>query len=443
MIDKVYMNQLLPLPVAPELLAQPAWHHSISKQGQRRVEFFIHVYKGLRIFYVPDTRRLVIRGRLMSASVLPDFIANLDAPYVGLTGLNVTQSHRISDGVQVVDYGLENVAQDLDDLVLDVNQYLTGLIGQPVDIAKFQVTYLEICFNTYTDHVDEYIQLFNLVFQKRGTTQYKNYVIERKAPPYSSYYVRGRVQFDKCVKHGFTVNFYNKADWLKNQYKPDQEALQKRNERWQRMMAAGLTLDQVIAQEPQSPKRDEPLPYTLTDIKKARRDLRLEVQIGFRALRDHFGSERPFRDFLQPDDCRSVIVGRYESFIGPASAGFCSYGKAMAIVDGSNLSNTVKRNLLAYLLRLQQGLDAWHHGSTKHNRMLADLGIHWCLIPAKFGIDYLEPPMALLDRAIEEIERRKEAFPEQMERNRLEVAMYDAIEVSDDDVCQVDPKILH
>lgn len=434
MIDKVQMSCIINIP-AELLTTGHGWRWCVKA--------YVHNYRDLRLFYVPQTRRLTIRGRLISVSSLPDHVSNLDSLDAGVSEIQVRQQHQFIDGQRQIIYSLENVAQDLDGFILDLNQYLTALVGQPIDVSLFHVTYIEVCFNTYTDYVDDYIRLFNLVFQKRGLTRYKNFVLENAKPLYSSFYVRGRAQFDRKVKLGYTINFYNKRDWLENQLAKDrakdQARLQRRNARWNRLLDQGKfsSLDELIANNQPSRQQDRSPSYTLVDVQKASRDLRLEVQCGYRSLGSMFGRERPFRDFLDLVLCQDIIVGRYEAMIGPARCSFYSYQVVKEIVNNAGLSNIVRRNLLDYLLKLSKGLDVKQNGNANYHQKLADLGIHWCLIPKNYGIDYLESPMALLDRTVMGIIERRADYQARKVAADFEVDAHNNMEVAEDEIVTI------
>lgn len=431
MIDKVRMNRILDIPDEQFHNGRWSW----------RKKSYVHLYKGLRIYYVPTSKRLTILGRLISASLMPDFISNLDVLDTGIASLRTTQIHQTVNGERHIEYRLGYVFQDLSSFIRSLNQYLSDLTGQPVDVMQFKVTYLEVCFNVLTGNVGEYIQMFNLVFEKRQLKVYRNYVLSHDISRQSSFYVKGEAQFKNRKKTGYTINFYNKENWLRGMIQKrnleDNVLLGERNARWRDLMNRGDDLAKNLRKDRKlKSKIGVPLPYTAEDAFKASNDLRLEVQLGYKALFSEYGNDRPLGRFLDIDECRRIVVRQYERFIGPASASFCSYEKAKAIVteaaETTAISNRVYQNLSKYLRKLTQGLDVKQHGVPMNNKRLADIGIHWCLIPRSLGTDYLESPISLLDRSISQGLQQKDLFSQRIDQTDLEVDLYNSIEVSGD-----------
>lgn len=64
--------------------------------------------------------------------------------------------------------------------------------------------------------------------------------------------------------------------------------------------------------------------------------------------------------------------------------------------------------------------------------MLANLGIHYCLIPKSMGIDYLESPIAMLDRTLAQCFVDKENYFARQGAAIAEAEMFNSIEVTDD-----------
>lgn len=204
MIDSIKMNHIIDIPLDKFLpdkwRYRPSFHDGITSYR------FVHLYHGLHIIYKPSSHRLTIKGRLVTTSIHPDRVTNLDELLAGITEPQVRQDHSGSE----VTYSLEHACQNLNDLTQSLNDYLSHLIGQVIDIRVFQVTLIEACFNVITDHVSEYIEMFNSIFIKRNLVRYKNFVIERNLQPYTSFYIKGKVQYEENESRGFVVNFYNK-----------------------------------------------------------------------------------------------------------------------------------------------------------------------------------------------------------------------------------------
>lgn len=201
MIDRISINKQVP--ISPD----------IFQSGWRRIKqlYFLSNYHGLQLFYSPLTQRLIIKGRLILLSAQRDRVTNLDVPWRGIADVKVIQHHS-PDGQ--VHYELRPVIQDLESLILEINADLSAFFQVAIEIREFQVTYCEFCFNVYTDHVGEYLTLFNQIFSLRNPAKYKSYVIENDLQPSSSFYVKSTGQFESRKKDRTVVNFYDKANWL-------------------------------------------------------------------------------------------------------------------------------------------------------------------------------------------------------------------------------------
>jgi hypothetical protein len=395
MIDKVRMNCIIDIPA--ERLVRPDW--------RTYKEYRIHRYEGLWIIYKPLTRRLTISGRLTTISVRPDRVTNMDAFYGGVADLQVRQVRR-EDGS--VSYLLVPFIQNLSDLVDLVNERLLEVTGVDLDVTQFNVTYVEVCFNTKTDHVPQYVEAMNHTFTAKNPVMYRNYVVEKGLCLGSSFYVKSRKDFENRTRYRYVINFYNKADQL------------------QFMLRKSLPIYHLN-------RFNVEVPFTTDDFERARNILRLEVQIGYRALIDLFGG-RPhlFIDFFNMDFCRSVIEDRYNHMVGRPGADFCSYTEARARVIAADLLRPTAKALIHYLRDLAQNHQIEKNRHARHRKILNQLGIHWYLIPTGWGIPCLPSPIRLLDETIAQIREDVTTMEWRRRAAEAEAEMYNNIEITDD-----------
>jgi len=409
-IDRIYMNSIIPL--SPSIY-QTGWR--CFKQ------LYYHDYHGLRLFYSPSTQRLIIKGRLILLSAQRDRVTNLDTPWRGIADVEVVQIHSVVDGERQIRYELRPVVQDLESLILEINADLSAYLQVAIDIREFQVTYIEFTFNVFTDHVEDYITLFNQIFAKRNPARYKNYVIEHGMQPYSSFYVKSNKQFESRKKFGTTANLYCKQDWLEKELHKEHERTRQESARRSPRKLKRMTRQEILAKE------QVPLASVFGDESRIQNCLRLEVQYGSSALYRIFGSNRLFSSFLDIDLCRVMVIREYEHFIGSAGVDFYSYARAKEIIESSPALTTTKRNnLLAYLKKLGQGLNAIENGSMTYNKHLSDLGIHWNLLPRT--MDHLPSPMKLLRDEVEKSKALAEDKALREEATFEEVILYKSIE---------------
>ena len=226
-----------------------------------------------------------------------------------------------------------------------------------------------------------------------------------KKPSDSSFYIKGKVQFEKKYATGYVVNFYNKQLQLNNLL---QESISKYNRR-----------------------KDAIIPFQVDDIIKSTNVLRLEVQCHYNMLSkiskeyQFDNHEREFRDFINLDLCRDIIVGRYEWLIGDEDCDFYSYAASKRVIEGSDLGVRDKANLLQYILDVARGHNSRHENTVRRYRnMLRGLNIHWCFIPSKWGIDKLESPIKLLDKWVGQVMCNSENKDLRAQTAQLEAEYY-------------------
>lgn len=346
-------------------------------------EGYEYRYNSLIIVYSLQSNRLRVEGRLPNLAVTRNLVYNLDDYMLGQekiikeTEYEHSQEYLCENSWYDVDDTLcfpeatyteyEIVHEEIPDIISNINDKLYELTKVKFDILDFNVTYAEVTFNIFgVEHVGRYIELFNLIFDKKNDSRYKNFVKEMGLKKDTSFYVKAKSQFDKKTKTAYTINFYNKANQL--------EALQ------------------------ENPKNKAHI--TLKDRYLSKNVLRLEVQLGYQELKK---TSKEFRDFLDIVFCQSIIVQKYKYFISRnETLDFYSYQAAKKVINETDkLKESDKKTLLKYIQEKHQYNKSFSiQTERKYNRMLESLGIHWCFIPTKWGIDYLESPIKLLNKKV-------------------------------------------
>lgn len=397
MIDKIYMNSIVDIPI--ERLTLNKWRlRRFTPKDGRHIEYYTHFYKNLIILYKPSSQRLTIKGRLVTISIHPDRITNLDELLEGITEPIVRQDHSAPRLI----FTLGHSNQNLNDLIQSLNTYLSDLISIDINIRDFHVTQIEICFNVITDYVSEYITIFNKIFKKRKLANYTNFVLEKGRPIHSSFYVKGKVQYEKKKAEGFIVNFYNKKDQLMNLLKSKENSC-------------------------------ELIPFFLSDAIRADKVLRMEVQCYYKALYYLFPNyPRDFNLFINIEECREIIKGRYKHLIGNVDLDFYSYNAAIVKINDSSLSIPQKKYLKDYLLKYTRNNTITDYKRNRYQGVLRGLGIHWFLIPTSMNIDYLESPIKILERQIAQTWEHIASYDTRMTATQIEVDLYNSIEVTED-----------
>lgn len=402
MIDSITMNHIIDIPL--DVFRPDQWKYRPSFYDGIESYSFVHLYHGLHIRYKPSTHRLTIMGRLVMTSIHPDRVTNLDELLAGITEPQVQQDH---SGSEVI-YSLEHVFQNLHDLTQSLNDYLSHLVGQAIDVRVFHVTLIEVCFNVITDHVAEYIQIFNAIFEKRRLARYKNFVIEWNLQPYTSFYIKGKVQYEKKESRGFVINFYNKLNQLQYLLKKSQTSLM---------------------------NKEAMVPFGIADFIRTDKVLRMEVKCHYKALYEMYhGAPRYFESFLNPDDCRDIVIDRYEYLLGHADCDFYSYKAAISKIESSDLTERQRISLKQYILYSIRNHTVSIYMDNRYRGLLRGLGIHWFLIPTRMCIDYLESPIKMLNRQVDQTWESIASYEQRMNITQAEIDLHNSIEVSDDEV---------
>jgi len=407
MIDYIRMNTVIDIPVTS--FDSSDWRLTYNDG----FALYIHNHIGVTFCYSVRSGRLSFLGRLYNLSENPNRIGNLDLLEEGLAGIRIEQEQQ-ADGT--VKYYAQSYTQDLDQLIDQTNTYINNLLNITVDIRTFKVTHIEFCFNLYTTHVEEYCRMFNRVFTEHPHASYTSHVERQSLEPHTSFYIKSNAQYRKNEEDRYVINFYNKLDQL----------------------------SYLINKAYKDGKEVEPGRFG--DITGAINLFRMEVKVGHLALNklyDENGLERPFQVFLDPLVAKDIILRQYERIIGCHSSYFCSYEEACHIIDSSDYSKAQKRSIRQFILDYVRHQNApcpntWY----KYVKLLKNIGIHWCLIPASHGIPRLESPIALLDRHISDIEENKANMERRFLITELEAEYYNSIEEEEEDVIQIPDEIL-
>ena len=434
MIDKVKMSTAISIP--QQLLDNGRWRSNTSSRTGS--PYYVHLYHGLRIVYYPHSQRLILDGRLISASIKQDPITNLDALFAGVTVVDTIQQPTSPQGSSRPSYRLVATSQNLDEFLAQINQYLTDLTGSPLDILYFRVTRIEICFNILTPHAAHYIELFNLIYARRDPQQYVNFVLERHKPLYGSLYVKSNSDFRDNVRRGTIINFYNKKDQLHNKLLSYHKDVNKKYRSVMNDVLRGKSISPTA-------KRQLTDVDTTTKHDASMHDhqyLRMEVQLHHKALYDLLGKEeRSFGLFLDINYCYNIVKKRYARMLGSAAdlyLDFFSLSELYKLIDQSEWSPTVKINLRKLSRMMARNHKLSSTQLYNYKRRMATLGAHWYLIPERFSITCLDSPMRLLDDHIASLMTARPTYEYRKQRDELEVSMYDSIEDTDEEMAFIE-----
>ena len=192
---------------------------------------YVYHHNSIAIIYSTKTNRLRVEGRLPNLALSRNLVHNLDDYMLGQEVIvKETEKERsdeylcehswygIDDELCFPDFTYtvyEIVNEDIGDIVNNINKKLYELTKVELNILEFSVTYAEITFNIFNvTNVGRYIELFNMIFDEKKDSRYKNFVREMSLESHTSFYVKPKSKFDKNTKDAYTVNFYNKADQL-------------------------------------------------------------------------------------------------------------------------------------------------------------------------------------------------------------------------------------
>lgn len=351
------------------------------------VNRYVYEHNSLAIIYSIKEQKLKIQGRLPNASRTRNLVYNLDdyilghAKEVGSRLVQIenplgwrcenAEYDENDDLIFPSEYAdeywdIDTVEDDVKSIIESVNRKIYELTKVRMDIREFKTSYIEVTFNLFdVAHVDRYIELFNLIFDKKDDPRYKNFVKEQNLERHTSFYVKSKSNYRDNKNDSYTVNFYNKKNQL-----------------------------EYLEANPMNNSN-----VTSEDKCLAKNVLRLEVQLAYQGIKAI--DCKIFKNFLDINVCKDVIVSKYRWFISKEEQlDFYSYKAAKQIITQSDLKPGVKSGLLDYI----KSKKTLHKNTvTKYRKLLASLGIHWCFIPTVWNIDYLVSPMKLLNEKVNEI----------------------------------------
>lgn len=410
MIDRIKINKIVgELPV--EVYTGEGWTKALI---QREGAGYKYRYwdKGISYTYYPNSHRLVIQGKLVNLCYEGYNIDTVGDLYFSKVGIILDEEpvYDAKDNITGYEYRYMNYTEGLGEIIDLMNEFLYELLGIREDVRTFIPTQVEFCYNVKTRYVEEYIKMFNHVYSERDPASYKNYIKEENKPLYSSFYIRSNKKYEEDSKAGVTANFYNKLDETEFRLREAADKIRKG-------------------------ERDS-LPHQLVYLRSTSDILRLEAIYGRKALykvREEYGIGNNLPEYIDPKLSRDIIVKRYRHMVGKENLSFFSYQEAKKKIENSNLGREKKLNLIKYI-RYHKGACSRNPDSGVYRRrdVLAGLGIHWCLIPREYGIDYLESPIALLDVQLgdlDDVEGIREAR-EQM--GKVEADMLNSITEEED-----------
>ena len=135
--------------------------------------------------------------------------------------------------------------------------------------------------------------------------------------------------------------------------------------------------------------------------------LRLEVKLGYESLKK---TSKKFKEFLDINFCEKIITEKYKYFISKDDEllDFYSYKKAKdIIINTDDLDGLDKKNLLNYIeKKFKCNKNFSYQTERKYKKILAQLGLHYHFIPTRWGIDYLESPISMLHKKVENIKKK-------------------------------------
>lgn len=179
MIDSVRLSADIFLD--DKLFAWSVWRRHTYQNGT--LNYFVHQEK-VWLRYYPDTRHLIIDGKLLTLLYDTD-VLNVDDIY----------------------------GSNLEAYLTDINDCLNQLFTQPVlDIRSFRATRLDYCFNVITPYVSTYISLLNRAFRVTNNGSRVNHVQEKQLA--GSVYIKTKHDYDHNERRNYVLNYYDKSDWL-------------------------------------------------------------------------------------------------------------------------------------------------------------------------------------------------------------------------------------
>lgn len=428
MIDRIKINKIVG--VLPRgIYTGPGWDRvAIRREGAG----FKYRYwdRGISYTYYPNSGRLVVYGKLINLSFNRYSIDTLGDLYFNKVGLMLKEEPIYDNQGEIINYNysFEEKVFDHDAAITAMNEYLYELLGITEDIRTFSPTEIEFCYNVRTKNVEEYVKMFNLVYSERDPVAYKSYIEEEDKPLYSSFYIKSNKKYEKKSKAGVVANFYNKLDETEYRIREVADKIRKEKQ---------SSHNHEASTKKTNKGKKTPLPHQLIYIHSTPNILRLEVIVGRQALykiREEYSLGSSLLDYINPKLSRNIIAKRYKHLIGEETLSFFSYQAAKKKIEESDLGREKKLNLIKYI-RYHNGACSKTPDSGVYRRRddLAGLGIHWCLIPGEFGIDFLESPIKLLDKQLGDLNDIEGIRSLRQLMARVEADMSNSITEEDDE----------
>ena len=181
MID--YVNLNYPKAIPKKYFSLKKWKASITDDGQ---PYYWHTIRGVRLRYYVESQLFTIKGKIINL-------------------LYDTQVQNFDDI-----YGCQR------DLFLnDINTVLNRLFPSPtLDIRNFTVTKIDYCFNVETPHVKVYTDFLQKAFQMSNTGTRIDHTDAQMLT--GSVYVKTASDYTVNQNKNYTLNFYDKSDWVQN-----------------------------------------------------------------------------------------------------------------------------------------------------------------------------------------------------------------------------------
>jgi hypothetical protein len=369
------------------------------------IEYRIYKYNfsGVNITYSTRSHMLKLEGRLINLSAIPNKVDTLDLLWAG------------------VEYSGGNEYQNLEDIINRINNKLWELTGYRMDVCRFTVSYIEACFNIHTEHVGEYLYMFNDIFCLNNKSRYTNYISVAKKDWRTGFYIKTNKDYSNNSKHNFVLNFYDKYNEL------------------------------YIMKQENRAERYVTVP-TDNDLERSRGILRLEIQCGYNYLRSIKRKQLisgQFQDFLNIDLCHDLIVEKYKAFVDKYTyCDFHTYGSAFSLIqDRHTLSIKKLDSLRKYCVKLSQRRNTGSSQTQKkYEDMLEGFNIHSVFIqPKRFGsVSFLRSPIALLNEHIQNIKEQRQSYidrhgaqqhisvEEDIENNISDIDFFDMVDTMED-----------
>lgn len=251
----------------------------------------------------------------------------------------------------------------------EINAVINGLFPYPIqgmDIRDFTVTNIDYCFNVTTPYVEEYLEFLAQAFEATNNGSRVNFTAEKDLE--GSVYVKTAAQYEKKENRNYTLNFYNKADWIRNQQEKG-DNISREDQEW------------------------------------AESKLRLEVQVGdqlVKRIAEDNNISKTFSDMFDFKVAFVTILRIYKLvFKGNEAADYYSHKEAKKAVAGlPGLQTRARMNALKTLEEISK-----NHIVTLHQRnRIKDMGIYpWQFLDKKGSLDFLENPMQLILRKLDSL----------------------------------------